>query len=91
MSLCQLFISKGTHKIDIQAEGQVSGCNTVGIGLWQGTAKITLEVNPPQPVAGELLSLDSSALIVTGLSSMIWMVPAVAGVVGAGVYLVKFR
>lgn len=44
------------------------------------------------PVAGELLSLDSSALVVAGLtSSMAWMIPAVAGIVGAGVYLVKFR
>ena len=33
-------VSEGIHKIDIQAEGQVSGCNTVGIGLWQGTARI---------------------------------------------------
>jgi hypothetical protein len=45
----------------------------------------------PTPVAGELLSLDSSALVIAGLSSMIWMVPAVAGVVGAGVYLIKLR
>jgi len=46
---------------------------------------------PPQPVAGELLALDSSALVIAGLSGMIWMVPAVAGVLGAGVYLIKFR
>ena len=45
----------------------------------------------PTPVAGQLLSLDSSALVIGGLGSMIWMVPAVAGVVGAGVILVKFR
>ena len=43
------------------------------------------------PVAGSLISLDSSALVIGGLSSMIWMVPAVAGIVGAGVILVKFR
>ena len=43
------------------------------------------------PVAGELNSIDSSALVVAGLSSMIWMVPVMAGIVGAGVYLVKFR
>jgi len=45
----------------------------------------------PTPVAGELLSVDSSALVIAGLGSMIWMVPAVAGVVGAGIYLVKLR
>ena len=43
------------------------------------------------PVAGELLSLDSTTLVIAGLGSMIWMVPAVAGLVGAGVILVKFR
>jgi len=44
------------------------------------------------PVAGELLPLDSSALLIGGLTSMsIWMVPAIAGLAGVGVYLVKFR
>ena len=43
-------------------------------------------------VAGELLPLDTSALMIAGLSSMsVWMVPAVAGIAGAAVYLVKFR
>jgi len=52
-----------------------------------------LWINPPreQPVAGELLSLDSSALVIGGLSSMIWMVPAAAGIASVGVILVKFR
>ena len=45
-----------------------------------------------KPVAGELLSLDSSALVVAGLtSSAIWMIPTLAGIAGAGVYLVKLR
>jgi len=44
------------------------------------------------PVSGKLLSLDSSALVIGGLaSSAVWMVPAVAGIAGAGIYLVKFR
>jgi len=43
-------------------------------------------------VAGELLSLDSTALLIGGLSSMsVFMIPAVAGLAGAGIYLVKFR
>ena len=46
----------------------------------------------PHPVAGELLSLDSSALVIGGLaSSAVWMIPAVTGIVGTGIYLVKFR
>jgi len=43
-------------------------------------------------VAGELLPLDSTALLIGGLSSMsVFMIPAVAGLAGAGIYLVKFR
>jgi len=45
-----------------------------------------------QQVAGELLPLDSSALMIAGLTSMtVWMIPTVLGLAGAGVYLVKFR
>ena len=46
----------------------------------------------PTQVAGELLPIDSSPLMIAGLTSMtVWMVPAIAGLAGAGVYLVKFR
>ena len=48
--------------------------------------------NGAQPVAGELLPLDSSALMIAGLTSMsVFMIPTVLGLAGAGVYLVKFR
>ena len=63
-------------------------------GLWQLGCDCDFNfvlTGGDKQVAGELLSLDSSALVIVGLSSMIWMVPAVAGVVGAGVYLVKTR
>ena len=43
-------------------------------------------------VGGELLSIDSAALLLAGLqSSAIWMVPAMAGIAGAGVYFVRAR
>jgi hypothetical protein len=43
-------------------------------------------------VAGELLPLDSTALLIGGLYSMsAFMIPAVAGIAGAAVYLVKYR
>ena len=43
-------------------------------------------------VAGELLPLDSTALLIGGLTSMsVWMIPTVLGLAGAGVYLVKHR
>jgi|CXWL01.1.fsa_nt_gi hypothetical protein len=50
--------------------------------------------DPPvdPPVAGELLSINSTALLISGLSSSaIWMVPTLAGIAGSGIYLVKFR
>jgi len=55
-----------------------------------GIDDVLADFNTGLPVAGELLSLDSAALVIAGLGSMIWMVPAVAGAVGAGVILVKF-
>ena len=43
-------------------------------------------------VAGELLPLDNTALLLAGIQSMtVWMIPTVLGLAGAGVYLVKFR
>ena len=46
----------------------------------------------PTQVAGELLPLDSTALMIAGLTSMsVWMIPTIAGLAGAGVYLVKYR
>jgi len=45
-----------------------------------------------QVVGGELLSIDSTALMLAGLqSSAIWMLPVLAGIAGTGFYLVKFR
>ena len=47
---------------------------------------------PAPPVAGELLPLDNTALLLAGIQSMtVWMVPTVLGLAGAGVYLVKYR
>ena len=46
----------------------------------------------PTPVAGELLPIMSSALVIAGVSTIaIWMIPTVLGLAGVGVYLVKFR
>ena len=48
--------------------------------------------NGAQTVAGELLPLDNTALFIGGLSSMsVFMIPSIAGIAGAAVYLVKFR
>lgn len=43
-------------------------------------------------VGGEFLPIDSTALVLAGLqSSAVWMIPTLAGIAGAGFYLVKFR
>jgi len=47
---------------------------------------------PMDLVAGEFLLIDSTALMLAGLSSSaIWMIPTLAGIAGAGLYLIKFR
>lgn len=72
--------------------------NSVDLGGPSGlrfSAEINIQCTVPpvdNPVAGELLSIDSSALVVAGLaSSAAWMVPVVAGLAGTGIYLVKNR
>lgn len=44
------------------------------------------------PVGGELLSLDMTALFITGVfANAFWMILAIAGIAGAGTYFVKTR
>ena len=44
------------------------------------------------PVAGELVPLNTTALFISGLSSsMIWMVPTLVGIAGAGFYFIQAR
>jgi len=43
-------------------------------------------------VGGEFLSIDTTALFLGGIqSTAVWILPTVAGLAGAGYYLVKFR
>ena len=63
-----------------------TGNNILDVTIW------TASFGEPTQVAGELLPLDSTALFLAGVQSMtVWMIPAVVGLAGAGVYLVKFR
>jgi len=56
------------------------------------TPSVHLELTHSALVAGELLPIDSTALMIAGLTSMsVWMIPTVLGLAGVGVYLVKFR
>jgi hypothetical protein len=70
--------------------------NTGGITLIMPSGLLQVSgltlVGEPIQVAGELLPLDNTALLIGGLSSMsVFMIPAVAGIAAAAVYLVKFR
>jgi len=81
-----------------QCQDDFNICIDIPLGICQQTldeCRIECPVQQPPPetqVAGELLPIDSSALMIAGLTSMsVWMVPTVLGLAGAGVYLVKFR
>ena len=73
----------------------------VGRGWFEGDGTrdwLFISPNTPEtqcidcPVAGELLDINSSSLFLAGFSSLTtWMIPVIAGLAGAGVYLVKFR
>jgi len=78
-------LGSGPHSITIKPT-----VTAAEAGSW--FFKIETHGPDEKPVAGELLPLDSSALVVAGLaSSAVWMIPAVAGVAGAGIYLIKLR
>jgi len=44
-----------------------------------------------KPVAGELLSVNTPALVIAGLSSTVWMIPTVIGLASAGGYLAYYK
>jgi len=60
----------------------------------QGNPPNIIPCPPPEPpvVGGEVLAINNIALLISGVSlSAVWMIPTLAGLAGAGVYLVKFR
>jgi hypothetical protein len=100
--------SWGAHFMGGPAPGNpdIDGLLNSSFGEWSGDVRVATyagwideriaaleaEKAPEQQVAGELLPLDSTALLIGGLTSMsVFMIPAVAGIAGAAVYLVKFR
>jgi len=59
-----------------------------GVSISSGDAELECAVQ----VGGTLLPISSQSLFLAGIQSMtVWMIPAVVGLAGAGVYLVKFR
>jgi len=78
----------GDHSISVENDQFTLDCG----GPPECIIEWHIDIETFHPVAGELLPLDNSALMIAGLTSMtVWMVPTVLGLAGVGVYLVKFR
>lgn len=74
-------LGPGTHSITIRPSTMIL----------EGAAYFKLESHGI-PVSGQLLSLDSTALVTAGLTgSAVWIIPTVAGLAGAGIYIIKLR
>ena len=57
-----------------------------------GIDDVLVQFTSEPTVAGELVPLNTTALFISGLSSsMIWMVPTLAGIAGVGVYFIQTR
>jgi len=64
----------------------------VTTGTFYGIDDISFTEEFCAVVGGELLPIDTTALMLAGLqSSAIWMIPTLAGLAAAGFYLIKFR
>jgi len=85
-----IFVSLDTGSAQILTINPVDGTST---SIGSGTLGISdLDFLRCQTVGGELLPIDSTALVLAGLqSSAVWMIPTLAGLAGAGFYLIKFR
>jgi len=54
-----------------------------------GEVWFQLSGHPPEIVGGELLSIDSTALILAGAQTFSWMIPVVLSVLGIGLFVVS--
>jgi len=76
----------GPHSVEVA----VATANNAFAG---GTlASILVQLQTSHTVAGELLPIDSTALMLAGLqTSAIWLVPSVVGIAGVGFYVVRAK
>jgi len=57
-----------------------------------GLYQTPVDFNVNKPVGGEIMSVNTVALVIAGLTtSGIWMVPAIASVAGVGISIYKFQ
>jgi len=78
----------GPHSVEVV----VATANNAFAGGTLASILVQLQTSHSQAVGGELLSIDSTALMLAGLqSSAIWMLPVLAGAVGVGAFYIKTR
>ncbi len=78
--------ARATVGASLYSYGQQSATPTVG-SPWTYTLAFGDE-----EVGGEILPIDSAVLMLAGIqSSAIWMLPVLAGALGAGAYFVRTR
>jgi len=54
--------------------------------------KILLELCPEKDVGGEFLSINTASLMIAGLSAnALWILPALAGIAGVGIFVIRSR
>ena len=82
-------VTPGSHEVKIEIGRPNTTCSICPL---QYIDNVIAEEDASMVVGGESLSIDSTALVLAGLqSSAIWMIPTLAGLAGAGAYLIKFR
>ena len=84
-----VFGSEGFGSQTLQSEGGTfdNWTNFNSVHAW-----FLITGHPPDAVGGELLPIDNTALMLAGIqSSTIWMLPALAGIAGAGAFFVRTR
>ena len=84
---------KAVLKSDADASGGVYTFTADGVDTATAIVDIIKACGGPgQTVGGELLSIDNTALFVAGLlGNAFWMIPAIAGIAGTGIYFAKSR
>lgn len=71
-------------------DGQFNEDDEVSILIDEAFA-IGINLDKTYPVAGDLLSINSSALLITGFTGASWIMPVILVIMGVGIYLGKFR
>ena len=99
MSLFQTFDDYSGQAAMLQSDAVTSGglylqSAADGSDVGQIILNIIAECGgtPPPTVAGELLPINSTSLFISGLfTNSFWMLPAMAGIAGTGVFVIRSK